>query len=329
MTLVLTCIGETELSGRYGYMLIKQEPQRGLMMSNPPNDYITPEMWYLWENRPNPDWKLSGIYADKKGYHNTVIANQKKWPDNYSIKLPLDLVDKNRNKARAIDLTMSDSEMIRWTTRMKKAAENAADTRLSAVKEFYGTLDGKSVFGLAKDSEYGPWRRSTADSSHLWHSHTSIFTAFVDNSFKLNPLLSVWKGESLRDWSLSQMQLPKQGDVGQSVLYWQYLHNKVRNHVSPPAPLLKTDGDYGAATAAAFSDFWKKSGGEGSFSGAILTGWLGVKYHEALAVISAPKPSSTGPTPEQIKEAVNTWLSQNIPANLRLTGAVDAIVTFK
>ncbi len=300
-------------------------------MSNPDPEHITDEMWRLWTDRPNTAWKLGGIYANKKGYHNSVNANLRNWPNSYSIKLPLDLVASNRDKARAIDTTKSDSEMILWTKRMKASAENPLDNRLAAVKEFYGTLDGKTVFGLSKDSQNGPWRRSSADLTHLWHGHTSIFTAFVANWTMLAPIHSVWRGDTFTDWSLYQMQLPQKGDEGQSVLYWQYVHNNVRNTVFPVSPVIKIDGIYGPQMAAAVADFWKKSGGAGAFNGNFITGWLGMQYQKALAKTVMPTPIVVPePTPisdEKLKELVNTWLKDNIPQNLIITGDVDGRIT--
>lgn len=295
-------------------------------MGNPNPSLITDELWRLWTDRPNPAWKLSGIYANKKAYHNTVNANLKHWPGNYSIRLPLDLVPENRNKARAIDLTMSDSEMVKWTQRMKNSALDPHDNRLAAVREFYGTLDNKNVFGLSKSDEDGPWHSVTADSTHLWHGHTSFFTAFVANWVKLSPILSVWKGETFEEWSRNKMQLPKQGDKGESVRYWQYVHNAVRTTVTPPSPVVIVDGEYGPSSAAAFADFWKKSGGQGTFNGSYMTAWLAMNYHRALAAISAPHATPT-PTSEQLKSIVNDWLHQNVPSNLTLTAKLDGKVS--
>ncbi|MFY3742101.1 MAG: hypothetical protein HMLIMOIP_002565 [Candidatus Nitrosomirales archaeon] len=296
-------------------------------MTNPNPAFITDEMWKLWTDRPNPGWKLSGIYADKPGYHNTVIANQKKWPDNYSIKLPLDLQDP-KTKARAIDLTMSDSEMVKWTRNMKRSAEDPADDRLAAVREFYGTLDNKTVFGMIKNTIDGPWRRSSANLTHLWHGHTSAFTTFVNVWNMLSPILSVWAGDSLVDWKVQSM-LVKKGDTGEQVKYWQYVHNAVRETVSPAAPKLVIDGNYGSSTAAAFADFVHKQGAHPEFTGESLPSWLAVRYHSALARVSNPIPDiPPALNEEQLKELVNNWLTSHIPLDgLNLTGTINGKIS--
>jgi hypothetical protein len=227
---------------------------------------------------------------------------------------------------------MSDSEMKIWTRRVRDSALDPEDHRLAAVKEFYGTLDGKTVYGLSKDTEYGKWERSSADITHLWHGHKSFFAAFVNNWLKLAPVLSVWKGETNQEWmhSVAKVELPVFGDSGEEVKYWQYVHNQVRTIFQPAPPVLVIDGDYGKATAAAFADFWEKSRGPNNkeqSDGKRMTGWLAFRYQRALAFVSAP-PDVVLPPVQQIPEEklvalVNDWLSKNIPANLTITGKVQ------
>lgn len=284
---------------------------------------ITDPMWRLWEDRPNKAWRLGGIAVQKKGYHGTVNFNLEKFPDNYSIKLPLDLVGYNRDFARAIDTTKSDAEMRLWTKRMRDSALNPLDHRLAAVKEFYGTLDSVTVYGLTKDTENGPWRRSSADKTHLWHGHKSIFTAFVNNWDKLSPILSVESGQSFSDWS--GMDLPKLGDSGEVVKYWQHVHNTARQAIKPIPPItLEVDGDYGPKTAAAVLDFWKKNNGSGTFKGERISGWLAFRYHIALSRATAlPAPAVPD---DQLKTFVNEWLTARIP-NLKFTGDIEGRIS--
>jgi len=296
-------------------------------MSNPDPARITNPMWKLWEQASIiiPGVKLSGIYADKDGYHNTVTTNKKKWPNNYSIKLSLDLDFGNYDKARGIDLTMSTAEMIKWTSRMKASALNFQDHRLAAVREFYGTLDGVNVYGLIKDAENSTWRRSTSDSSHLWHGHTSIFAAFVNNWSKLSPLVSVWRGDTLEEWS-NEMSLPKQGDSGEEVKSFQYIHNLVKG----TSPAVTIDGDYGPATVAAFTDFAKKHGAVPTYNAVKITGWLNLQYQAALIkhYIPAPTPPVLPPPVdvEIIKSLVNDWLAAYLGDKLKFTGTLDGII---
>lgn len=299
-------------------------------MASPPNPnpaIITHPMWRLWTDRPNPEWKLGGIYANKRGYHNSVIANQVNWSDNYSIRLPLDLVKENRSKARAIDLTMSRAEMVVWTYRMRSSALDPEDPRLAAVREFYGTLDGVKVYGLIKDDANGPWEPSTSDPSHLYHGHTSIFTVYVNDWQMLAPLLSVWRGENLHDWAKRSMLVSK-GDSGEDVKYWQAMHNNARKTVNPPSVNIEVDGDYGDSTAAAFADFVKKQGGQPTYTGDSVTWWLAVRYNKAVSVAAVEEANSSGAIdPELIKSMVEVWLNANIPATLNIEGTLKGRLT--
>ena len=171
-------------------------------MSNPSPARITAPMWRLWTDRPVASWLLGGIYADKRGYHNTRAANQARWPGNYSITLPLDRQGPS-DKAAAIDYTMTAAEMRRRTGFLVAAADRR-DPRLFAVREFYGTVDGANVHGRIKDSREGAWRRSTSDSSHLWHIHISFLRAYVNVWAELAPVLSVLRGETLAQWQAAQ-----------------------------------------------------------------------------------------------------------------------------
>lgn len=170
-------------------------------MTNPNPLYITDEMWTLWLTCESfiPGVRLGGIYANKSGYHNTVNSNKKSWPGNYSIRLALDLTDP-ANKARAIDLTMDNEQMVLRTSYLQASALDPADDRLSCVREFYGTLNTTTVYGLIKDNEGGPWRFASSDSSHLWHIHISIFTTFVSIWAQLLAIASVLRGQSYADW---------------------------------------------------------------------------------------------------------------------------------
>lgn len=171
-------------------------------MTNPNPSRITAAMWRLWTERPVSAWLLGGIYANKRGYHNSRAANQAYWPGNYSVQLPLDLQGPS-DKAAAIDYTMSDVEMRRRTGYLRDAV-NESDPRLAAVREFYGTLNSSTVFGRSKNSRTGAWYATSSDSSHLWHIHISFFRAYVDQWEELAPVLSVLAGESLPSWQTRQ-----------------------------------------------------------------------------------------------------------------------------
>jgi len=165
--------------------------------TNPPNDFITDAMWQLWlaVDTAIPQVKLGGVYAAKAGYHNTRKANQAKWPGNYSIQLDLDKQGP-ADKSAAIDLTFSAASDMRKYTKRLQTAMLAGDSRLASVKEFYGTLDSKTVYGLGKKIRTSEPYTTSADSSHLWHLHVSFFRADVENFNRLKGLYEVLTGSS-------------------------------------------------------------------------------------------------------------------------------------
>jgi len=176
-------------------------------MTNPNPAVITEAEWRLWQGclLVIPGVRLSGIYANKAHYHNTVRANQINWPTSYSIRLPLDLTQPT-DKARGEDLTMSTAEMIKRTGYLRASALHPDDDRLGCLREFYGTLNGTTVYGLSHDSPTSAWRQVSSDASHLWHIHKSFFTLYCDNwdarpgVYGLEGVLSVLSGETWEAW---------------------------------------------------------------------------------------------------------------------------------
>jgi len=235
--------------------------------ANPNRTYITDAMWWLWLACHGfiPGVRLGGIYADKKGYHNTVFANLSKWPGNYSVRHAIDRRDP-KDKARAIDLTMNDTWMRTITRRLLDGAARR-DPRMRCVKEFYGTLDGRTVVGRIKDSEDGAYRSASSDTSHTWHVHIGILTPYAGDRKALEGLASLLSGESLEDWfkrawgtdagKLPVAGLPaptlREGAEGPAVLALQVYLNGVIN-----AGLVE-DGDFGPATTAAVRELQRRA----------------------------------------------------------------------
>ena len=192
-------------------------PEILALAGNPDPGHVTDAMWRMWTDASGliPGVRLGGIYANKRCYHNTRAANQANWPGAYCIQLGLDLRGPS-DKAAAIDYTMSDEQMRKRTALLRHSALDKDDTRMEAVREFYGTLDSSNVYGLIKDNRYGPWRRSDADSTHLWHIHISIFRAYVTKWAELAPVVSVVTGETWEQWQERQDDMPFRTSLGKT-----------------------------------------------------------------------------------------------------------------
>lgn len=283
-------------------------------MANPNPSRVTDAMWRLWEgaHAAITGVRLSGIYANKAHYHNTVSANLSRWPSSYSVRLAIDR-RAPRDKARAIDLTLSTTQMKVVTGRLRDAA-NRRDPRLAAVREFYGTLDGSRVYGRIKDAEAGNWRSSSADSSHLWHVHISIFTPYVDDWNALAGVLAVIAGGST-PWG-GDMFLPAHGDEGEGVRFWQ----RMLLYVGEKLPKYDTDSQYGDEVAAAVASFWKKRTGN-TYHGRKITSSVALELLERQDEIVAERVAKRlldqldtgGVSDERIAAAVAAYLEANPP----------------
>lgn len=140
---------------------------------------------------------LSGIIGDRRhdsGYHRGRSFVPR---TDYSVQLPEDKLG-DGNDASAIDLSFSPAKMKLYTGRLKAAAERN-DPRMKYVREFYGTLDGVTVFGRThKGSSDSTWEWATSDKSHLWHIHISILRKYADNKAVMQGILDVLMGKPVQ-----------------------------------------------------------------------------------------------------------------------------------
>lgn len=152
-----------------------------------------------------------GIYANKKGYHNTRANNQKSWPGNYSI---IDSVDKAgpNDKAAAYDWTFPSAQnghyerISYYTNLLLKSAKDLNDPRLNGWREFYGQANSDTkVEGW--DTRYGI--SATSDSSHLWHIHMSETRGLVGSTPNKIAMLSVLKNQTVAQWQGAEFDMMK------------------------------------------------------------------------------------------------------------------------
>lgn len=143
-------------------------------------------------DREIPGSTFSGVKGDNRhfyGYHRGRCVLK----GDYSTRLPLD----KKGPAcacSALDMSFTKSQMKVVTSRLRASALDPNDPRMEPVREFYGTLNGSSVFGFTKDDLDGPWRGSSSDKSHLWHIHISFFRAFAENAKAIDGVIDVMAG---------------------------------------------------------------------------------------------------------------------------------------
>ena len=155
-----------------------------------------------------PTSKFAGIYANKKGFHNTGDANEKNWPGNYSIR---DAPNRRgpwwRKYASALDWTFPDAQrgdyktINKYTSRLVASALDSNDPRLDLILfEFYGQADrDKDVEGYNELHE----KHVTSDSSHLWHIHFSFLRDKCGDFWGMWALLTVLMGWTVAKWRSS------------------------------------------------------------------------------------------------------------------------------
>lgn len=130
--------------------------------------------------------ELSGIVGDRAhtyGYHRarSVLPSS-----DYSVQLDADKAGP-ADAASALDIKFSSADMKIVTARLLRSAKDKTDPRLDCLREFYGTLDGRTVTGW-DCVEYHP---STSDDSHLWHVHLSVLRRYANDKTALAGVLSV------------------------------------------------------------------------------------------------------------------------------------------
>lgn len=132
--------------------------------------------------------QLSGIVGDSAhtyGYHrgrNYVSSSD------YSVQQADDKAGPGE-AACGLDVSMNDADMKTVSKRLNTAVNNG-DSRLHALREWYGTTDGYNVTG--RDVRTGNY--ITSDDSHLWHVHLSFYRKWADDVNEAKKIAAVFTG---------------------------------------------------------------------------------------------------------------------------------------
>jgi peptidoglycan hydrolase-like protein with peptidoglycan-binding domain len=130
------------------------------------------------------------------GYHNArdrhLKGKTERGKSDYSVRLADDLAGSTGRFYCGLDL--SGKEPTRIITKRLRDAAAKRDPRIRCLREFYGSLDNKAVFGRIHNSPSGGWMPSTSDDSHLWHVHLSLFRRFAADESVVAGLAAVILG---------------------------------------------------------------------------------------------------------------------------------------
>ena len=144
---------------------------------------------------------LSGIVGDlahklRGGYH---ISREDQPSDNYSVVRADDKPGNGpSDRASAIDMTMSTSDITKCHTRLREIWKNRAnDPRMKYINAWNG-WDGQGDAGRY-DVVKGTVGTATAD--HKWHIHLEIRRKYVNDMNAMKAILSMLKGETLAQFN--------------------------------------------------------------------------------------------------------------------------------
>jgi hypothetical protein len=149
--------------------------------------------------RAVPGAVLSGIVGDAShtyGYHrsrNWINASGQGGGD-YSVQLGQDKKG-DGDVAAALDVSLPPDTMKAVTHRLIKAMQDN-DGRVRAVREVFGTVDGKHVTGWDRHNpdSTGDDSWTSSDDSHLWHVHLSFYRELATDAAALAPVAEVCGG---------------------------------------------------------------------------------------------------------------------------------------
>lgn len=217
----------------------------------------------------------SGMIAAKSGFHSSRAYNKAYHSGDYSIRGSYN--DGGPSDAgAAIDISMSSAQM-KIVTKRFIAAMDRKDPRVSALKEFIGTTDGRNVVRYTRETPTSKPERASSDSSHLWHGHWSLFRDFVDDYDKIKGIADVALGKPATE-SENGVALPKLNDKNEDVKYWQGVLTQLGYK-------LTEDGTFGPKMQAALTkwhgDYLKRHGSKAkAYNGKLVTGSVARELHK-------------------------------------------------
>jgi hypothetical protein len=209
-------------------------------------------------------WCLSSRYCTNRTYA-TIDARDRRGDGNW---------------LRATDIGVQGAELRAVSARLDAAVLAG---RLPCLAEWFGTIDGRNVTGWYQG------RRSSSDTSHLYHAHVGIWTEFCDNAPQLQLLGDIITGTA--GGHTPMLGLTK-GDTGIEVEYLQLCLQQL-GHLAGSTQ----DGVYGPATSAAVLKM-RQAVGSSATNGDGISQHALYQLEESLAKLRAAKYAKSGPQGE-------------------------------
>jgi hypothetical protein len=130
---------------------------------------------------------LSGYHRSRRWTEESVYCTNRTYGNTY----PLDAAASTslEDALRAYDI-QGMPDQVRWDFNHRLDAAVRAGM-LPAVAQWWGTFDGQTVVGWS----YG--KPSVADSTHLFHTHISIWTGYVNNFQQMQLLGDIITGDDM------------------------------------------------------------------------------------------------------------------------------------
>jgi len=162
----------------------------------------TPELVHAaraWEDDLDyPSAVLSGIVGDARhrasgGYHISIEDNP---PGNYSVVRVDDAAPPGkwpRDRAAAIDMSMSPKDMVKCYKRVRAVWSNPADPR----RRFFNAFNVWDGSGDAVRLDFVTGTASYATPDHKWHNHGEWRRRYVNDPAATRAMLSMLRGESV------------------------------------------------------------------------------------------------------------------------------------
>lgn len=309
------------------------------ILNEPGNIHVTRAQRWLTDQLIDLERRtlISGWYAHKPGYHDTVAHNDARSGvgKDYSARDPQDRRGP-RNRTRAWDWTFRDAQVGNFTSFERygdrfMAAYRAKDPRLSGWREYLGRVSTPVIINEESTKRVGIDFRHRylriPDSTHDWHVHASESTEYVESFENKWAFLTIAAGWTLAEWrqSTEEEDMPltdaDAAKVASAVWAHQHNHPTVTGAKQSKGTVMEfMDAVHDAKTAqvlAAIQTLGSELGktldvDEAAIVAGVLAGVTPEKMAEAIRQAGLTPDAIAAMIPEEIGESVASSLAARL-----------------